>query len=529
MAGPERDFATIRRMSTRPIASATLKIGMEVHVELATRSKMWSRTANIAHPEHADAEPNSLIDPIVLGLPGALPVMNRAAVEMSMMVGLALNCEIARLSKWDRKNYFYPDLPKGYQISQYDLPLCFDGEIEIASAQAEGGVRKVGIIRAHLEEDTGKLGHELPGGGAYHGSLVDLNRAGTPLLEIVSAPDLQSADEAVTYGQELRNLCRFLGVSEGVMQRGHMRFEPNVNVIITTDDGHQFATPIVEIKNLNSFKSLHGAIEYEFKRQVEAWKSDGLTHAPGAKSTRGWDDVRGVTPLQREKEEAHDYRYFPDPDLVPVVVEDAWREVVRARLPELPMLRRARYQDAYGLSAAEAATLTAERDLCLFYEACIAAVLERGGAKTSTTHAGTQCAKWLLNAGAKRANERNVAIEHLGISAAQVAHIIDLRDRDVIGSNAADELFGLLCDASMNEVDVETLARERGLLQVKDESLLDRWVAEAIAAQPQAAKDFAEGKDAAAGRLVGHVMKVSAGQADAKALQAKLRARLRTG
>ncbi|HVP73420.1 MAG TPA: hypothetical protein VMS30_06745, partial [Phycisphaerales bacterium] len=246
------------------VASARLKIGMEVHVELATRTRLFSRTASVAHRDHFDAPPNSLIDPVILGLPGALPVMNRAAVEQAMLVGLALNCQIARHSRWDRKNYFYPDLPKGYQISQYDLPLCFDGEIDVHLGGAEGGaMRKVGIIRAHLEEDAGKLGHELPGGARYDGSLVDYNRAGTPLLEIVSAPDLTSADEAVAYAQELRTLCRFLGVSEAIMQRGHMRFEPNINVIIDTRDGREFATPVVEVKNLNSFKSLHGAIEFE--------------------------------------------------------------------------------------------------------------------------------------------------------------------------------------------------------------------------------------------------------------------------
>ncbi len=227
------------------IGSTRLKIGMEIHVELATRSKMFSRAANLAHPDHYEAGPNTLLDPVVAALPGALPVMNRDAIEMSMMVGMALNCSIAEFSKWDRKNYYYPDLPKGYQISQYDLPLCFDGELRFSGA--DGTTRRVGIIRAHLEEDTGKLSHELPGGRPYDGSLVDLNRAGTPLLEIVTYPDLETADDTVIFAQELRNICRFLGVSEGVMQRGHMRFEPNVNVIIDTADGHEFATPIVAV------------------------------------------------------------------------------------------------------------------------------------------------------------------------------------------------------------------------------------------------------------------------------------------
>jgi aspartyl-tRNA(Asn)/glutamyl-tRNA(Gln) amidotransferase subunit B len=513
---------------SRSVASARLKIGMEIHVELATRTKMFTRVANVAHPDHYDAEPNSLIDPMVAALPGALPVINKRAVEMSIMIGLALNCQVAPAtahSKWDRKNYFYPDLPKGYQISQYDLPLCFDGAVEIPTPLQQH--KRIGIIRAHLEEDTGKLGHELPGGFHYEGSLVDLNRAGTPLLEIVTAPDLESADEAVTFGKELRNICRFVRVTEGIMQRGHMRFEPNVNVIIDTDDGHEFATPIVEIKNLNSFKSLKNAIEYELKRQVEQWQLDGIAHRPGLKSTRGWDDVRGVTVLQREKEEAHDYRYFPDPDLPPVVVSDAWREEIAARIPELPMRRRARYQDQYGLPAKDALALTDDADLCFFYEACIEAVHALSGSQVPTLHAGKECAKWLLNAGAKRANDRGVGIHELGISARQIAQIIHLRDQNTIGSTAADELFGLLCEQEYRNANALDVATARGLVQVKDEAQLDQWVDEATAAQPQAAADFAAGKDAAAGRLVGHVMRISNGQADAAAVNARLREKLR--
>ncbi|MCA9299534.1 MAG: hypothetical protein KDA28_10735 [Phycisphaerales bacterium] len=243
-------------------------IGMEIHVELATRSKMFSRSANVAHAAYEDALPNTLTDPTVLALPGALPVMNREAVEQSMMVGLALGCTINRLSRWDRKSYFYPDLPKAYQISQYDLALCIEGSFEfpvtdeLGRPAGEDCRHIVRIRRAHLEEDAGKLSHELPGGGSIDGSLVDLNRAGTPLLEIVTEPDLTSADEAVSFGKALRQLCRFLGVTQGVMQRGHMRFEPNINCRLTFDDGRVVTTPIVEVKNLNSFRALRGAIEY---------------------------------------------------------------------------------------------------------------------------------------------------------------------------------------------------------------------------------------------------------------------------
>jgi aspartyl-tRNA(Asn)/glutamyl-tRNA(Gln) amidotransferase subunit B len=508
------------------IVSTELKIGMEIHVELSTRSKMFTRVASGAHPANYDAPPNTLVDPVVAALPGALPVMNRAAVERAIMVGLALNCSIARLSKWDRKNYFYPDLPKGYQISQYDLPLCFDGEL-IIHVDEGAPARRVGIIRAHLEEDTGKLGHELPGGLRYDGSLVDLNRAGTPLLEIVTQPDITSADEAVVFAQELRTICRFLGVTEGVMQRGHMRFEPNVNVVITTDDGHRIATPIVEVKNLNSFKALRGAIEYEHARQIEEWKTSGIAAAPGLKTTRGWDDDRGMTLLQREKEEAHDYRYFPDPDLIPVEVSDAWRDSIAARIPELPMARRARYREDFHLTPKEALALTDDRDLCLFFEECIAAVV-RLSTQEELLHRnpGKECANWLLNAGAKRANERGCGIHELGITPAQVAQIIELRDTNAIGSSAADELFGILCDPAVRD-DAESVATARGLLQVRDDGQLDEWIAQTLAAQPQAAADFAAGKDAALGRLTGEVMRRSAGKADAAVVQEKLRARLR--
>jgi len=497
------------------IVSTTPKIGMEVHVELATRSKMFSRSANIAHPDNWDASPNSLCDPVVLALPGALPVMNREAIEMSMMVGMALGGSVSSFSKWDRKNYFYPDLPKGYQISQYDLPLCIGGSLEIPSGM--GGTVVVGITRAHLEEDTGKTGHELPGGEEYEGSLVDYNRAGVPLLEIVTEPDLSCAEDAVTFGKELRNLCRFLGVTEGVMQRGHMRFEPNINVIIKLDDGREAATPIAEIKNLNSFRAVHGAIDYEVRRQVEAWKEDGVEMGAGMKSTMGWDDQKETTFLQRSKEDAHDYRYFPEPDLIPVSVDEEWKSRVAERIPELPIQLRCRYQDEHGLPEKDARAIVDERDLCMYFESCMAVM---PGAAS-----GAEIAKWLLNAGSRVANERSVDIQDLGITPLQLAGIIQLRASDSIGSSAANELFELLCDADDT---ADAVAESAGLLQVNDPGALSGWVEEAIQAQPEAAGDFAGGKDAAIGRLVGHVMKASGGQADAAAVRRCLEDKLRS-
>ncbi|MDX1565979.1 MAG: hypothetical protein R3236_11260, partial [Phycisphaeraceae bacterium] len=279
------EHTTIEGLRTR------LLVGLEIHVELSTRSKMWTGAANVAHVDHEDAEPNSLVDPVVMGLPGTLPVMNRRAVEMSIRVGLALGCAIATRCKWDRKSYCYPDLPKNYQISQYDLPLCGEGVLEAPLDDEDSQRRPVRIRRAHLEEDAGKLLHEAPGGRPIDGSIVDLNRAGTPLLEIVTEPDINSAQQAVAFGRALRNIVRHLDVSEAVMQRGHMRFEPNINVIIEKD-GREYATPIVEIKNLNSFKALRDSIEHEHVRQVHQWLEDGKVMGPRMKQTRGWDDAK---------------------------------------------------------------------------------------------------------------------------------------------------------------------------------------------------------------------------------------------
>jgi aspartyl-tRNA(Asn)/glutamyl-tRNA(Gln) amidotransferase subunit B len=503
--------------ATADIVSTRLMVGLEIHVELATRTKMFTRAGSPGNPEFYDREPNSLVTPLVAALPGTLPVMNRRAVEMSMMVGLALGCSVARRSKWDRKNYTYPDLPKGYQISQYDLPLCHDGSFELAIP--EGGTRRIGIIRAHLEEDTGKLGHELPGGFRYEGSLVDLNRAGTPLLEVVTAPDFGSAAEVVAFAQELRSICRFLGVTEGIMQKGHMRFEPNVNLVLSLADGSEVRTPVVEVKNLNSFKALRGAIEHEASVQAARWREDGRTMGPGTKSTRGWDDERGVTVLQREKEDAHDYRYFPDPDLVPVVVDEAWLARVRSEIPELPSARRTRYVGEYGLERKDADALVEERAACLFFEECVAAA--GGGAK-----AGYACGKFLLNQLSKRANELGCPLERAGLAPAQVAGIVALRESGTLGAQNVDALVAAIAGSAEAPNDA---AARLGLLVVQDDAALDAWVDQAIAANPQAAADVRAGKAAAIGRIVGAAMKLAGGKADAKTVNARIMQRLSGG
>ncbi len=484
-----------------------LMVGMEVHVELATRTKMFTGAPNVAHVDHYDAAPNSLTDPVVLGMPGTLPVINKRAVEMSMLVGLALGCQIAKFTKWDRKSYYYPDLPKNYQISQYDLPLCFDGAIDIRSTdEPNAPTKRIGIIRAHLEEDAGKLQHEAPGGIPIDYSIVDLNRAGTPLLEIVTEPDFETAEQCVIFAQALRNICRHLGVSEGIMQRGHMRFEPNINVIIQRD-GKEYRTPVVEIKNLNSFKALYGAVQYEYERQVEEWLETGRVQGRGEKRTRGWDDVKQVTVLQREKEDAHEYRYFPDPDLVPVVVSDEWLESVRQQLPELPAARQQRYVDDLGLKPIDARTIIEEPTLTRFFEEVLITGIEP-----------RRAAAMLLNYGAKRANERNVRIDELGITPQQVGEIAALQEADKISSSAADELFALCCEEAHRGAAVEQLAQQRGLLQVSDTAALEGYVDQVLgdAKNAKAVADIQGGKAAAIGALIGQVMKLSKGQANPK-------------
>lgn len=487
--------------------NAQLCVGLEVHVELATRSKMFTNAPNLAHHHHYDAEPNTLCDPVVLGMPGVLPVINQDAVEKSILVGLALDCQINRFTKWDRKSYFYPDLPKNYQISQYDKPLCFGGSIDIpAHDETEtpsGTTKKIRIIRAHLEEDAGKLLHEAPGGKKIDHSIVDLNRAGTPLLEIVTHPDFTSADQALAFCEMLRNICRFLGVSECVMQRGHIRFEPNINVIIERA-GQIHKTPIVEIKNLNSFKALHGAIEYEHVRQVEQWLETGQVMSSGSKSTRGWDDEHGVTTLQREKEDAHDYRYFPDPDLLPVTISDEWLETIQKQMPQLPHDRLRKYVRDYHLPNKQANALIAEREVCYFFEEVVSEGVDP-----------KRSAAMLLNSGAKRANEQNCLISDIGIHPKQIKQIIELLDEDKIGSNAADELFGLCCNSKS---DAEQLAQQHGLLQVSDHGALNDYINQVLEnpKMTKAVEDIRNGKNQAIGALIGQVMKLSKGQANPK-------------
>jgi aspartyl-tRNA(Asn)/glutamyl-tRNA(Gln) amidotransferase subunit B len=437
-------------------------------------------------------EPNTQVDEQVLGLPGVLPVMNKRAVEYAIKAGLALGCRIAKHTKWDRKSYYYPDLPKNYQISQYDLPLCYEGEFELV--RKDGSSVKIRIRRAHLEEDAGKLLHEAPGGYAIDFSIVDLNRAGTPLLEIVTEPDLTTPADVALFGQELQKIVQYLGVSLGQMQMGHMRFEPNINVHITDAEGAVHKTAITEIKNLNSFSVLERATAYEVQRQIREWEETGSL---GRKSTHGWDEASGTTFLQREKEDANDYRYFPDPDLVPVEVDDAWLAEIKAQVGELPVARRKRYVEALGLSATDAAILAGDRATGEFYESAIAA---GGDAK--------RVSNLILSHGRRLANEKAVALTEIGVSPTRFAEVAKLIDDNKISASSAGSIFDRLRE---KDAPAEAIAQELGLMQVSDTSAIDAAIDAVIAANPKPLQDYRAGKQTAMGALVGMVMKSGKG------------------
>ncbi len=506
------------------IVSAQLIVGMEVHVELATRTKVFSRAGNPASDEFAEAEPNTLVDPVVLGLPGTLPVLNEQAVEAAMLVGLALGCDVDGPTHWDRKSYLYPDLPKGYQISQYDCALCRHGMAEVFPEDARGKVdlnakTYIRINRAHLEEDAGKLLHEAPGGGPIDFSIIDFNRAGTPLLEIVTEPDFRTVDEVVGFARQLRLLCRHLEVSRCVMEKGQIRFEPNINMQLTLDDGREVFTPIVEIKNLNSFRSLRGAIEYEARSQPDRWRRDGLEHAPGAKTTRGWDPDQNRTVVQRTKEDAHDYRYFPEPDLPPVFVDEPWEVRVRTRLVETPTDRLKRWVGSFGFDAAGAWALLEEPDACEYLDLCIRETWDLGVPRNQV---GSLVGALLMQVGTRLANEQQCRVDQLGISSDQVADLAQMRHEGLLSAQAAIRIFEMLCDDAESERDPCALAEREGLLTIRDDATLDAWINEVIEENPSIVEQIRSGKVQALGRLIGAVMKLSGGAADAAEVRRRL-------
>jgi len=479
-------------------------VGLEIHVELATETKMFCRCRN-----RFGDPPNTHVCPVCIGMPGVLPVMNRQAVEYAVKVALALNCKVAELTKWDRKSYYYPDLPKNYQISQYDLPLGEGGGLEVPLA--DGADKTVRILRAHLEEDAGKNVHDHP---SHTG--VDLNRAGVPLLEIVSEPDMNGPEEVMAFARAMQRLVRWLGVSEANMQMGHMRFEPNINLHITRE-GRTYKTPIVEVKNLNSFRALERTVEYEIERQYAQWQDDpeGYSLAKLGKQNRGYDDDRGQTVFQREKEESHDYRYFPEPDLVPVHVDEAWRESIRRTIGELPLGRRGRFMEQYALTFKEADALTQDAPTGDLLDAAVAA-----GADAK------RCTNLLLGRGAAIANERTCTIAEIGLRSDQLAELAKMLSAGEVNATAAAKVFDRMVQTGRGP---KAIAEAEGLLAITDAGAIETWVDEAIAAHPQAAEDVRAGgkkQKKAFGFLTGQVMQRSRGAAQPGEVQRLLRQKL---
>ncbi|MCK4914374.1 MAG: Asp-tRNA(Asn)/Glu-tRNA(Gln) amidotransferase subunit GatB [Planctomycetes bacterium] len=467
-------------------------VGLEIHVQLLTKSKMFCSCA-ISFGERA----NSRVCPVCVGMPGSLPVMNKKAVELSALAGMALNCKIAKFTKWDRKSYYYPDLPKNYQISQYDLPLAAAGFIEIPLEN--GQTKTIRITRAHLEEDAGKNLHTT---GNF--SQVDLNRAGTPLLEIVTEPDLSSAAEVRSLAVELQRIVRYLGVSEADMQKGHMRFEPNVNLHITKD-GKEYKTPIAEIKNLNSFRAIERSVDYEVQRQLDEFSRTGITMETGNKTTRGWDDDAGKTVLQREKEEANDYRYFPDPDLVPVEFTDSWLAEIRAGLCEMPIKRQLRFVNEYDLSDYDAGVLTAERTTADFFEEAV----KSGGQSKRVCNLLTQV-------GLKMANEANCSAAELGITAENLAKLAKMADGGQISATAAKTIMEKMTQTADEP---KVIAEQLNLIQKNDTAELEVIVEKILAENAKAVEDVKSGgkkSKAAKGFLLGQVMQKTKGRANPK-------------
>ncbi len=474
-------------------------IGIEVHVELMTASKMFCGCA-----VEFGAEPNTRTCPTCLGLPGALPAPNQAAIESIISIGLALNCQVSERSVFHRKNYFYADLPKNYQISQFDVPVCIGGYLDVS---VDGETRRVGIERAHMEEDTGKSTH-LGAGGRIHdaqGTLLDFNRSGVPLVEIVSRPDIRSAAESRAYAQELRSIVAELGVSDARLEEGSIRFDANVS--IRPEGADELGTK-VEVKNMNSFRSLERAVDFEIGRQTELVESGGLV----VQETRHWDEEVGVTQSMRTKEGSSDYRYFTDPDLVPMVMDQDWVDRVRERLPELPAQRRERYE-SQGLDTDSAGVLSGvDATLRKIYDE---AVLSGAPAKAA--------ANWLTGEVIAWARKREVDSAGLPLDGAGLAELIGMVGSGVVSSSAAKEVLdGVLS----GEGSPEFVAGNRDLMQVSDEGLLESAVAEVILANPGAVDEYRSGEHKVVGFLVGQVMKATQGKADPRAVNQILRDKL---
>jgi aspartyl-tRNA(Asn)/glutamyl-tRNA(Gln) amidotransferase subunit B len=486
-----------------PSTSAALEryepvIGIEVHCQLKTASKMFCSCSTA----YDGAPPNTHVCPICLGLPGALPTINRAAVEHVLATGIAIEASSPEKTRWERKNYFYPDLPKGYQISQYEIPLTANGRLTFETSE---GPVTIGITRAHLEEDTAKLIH-APGPDGRRVSLVDFNRSGAPLMEIVTDPDVRSAEQARRYAEELQLLLRAIGASDADMERGQMRVEANVS--LRPRGTEPFGTR-VEVKNMNSFRSVERAIAFEIDRQAEALDAGATL----TQDTRGWDETKGETYVMRSKEDSHDYRYFPEPDLPPLRVDGAWLAEIRTRLPELPAVRRERYSTAYGLSPYDASVLVVEPRATALFEAVLAA--GDAGPVEPKAAANWVTGSWLglLKSDPEAAGR---------VEAAQLSDLIGRVARGELSGTNAKEVFA---EHASTGAAVGTIVEARGFHQISDAGALTAIVDEVIAANPGAVADYRAGKPVV-GFFVGQVMKATRGQANAAVVQDAVRAKL---
>lgn len=456
-------------------------IGLEVHVELHTKSKIFCGCA-----VEFGAPPNTNTCPICLGHPGALPVVNKQAVEFAIKAAMALNCEIASETKFDRKNYFYPDSPKAYQISQYDQPIGQNGYIDI---EVNGVQKRIGITRLHLEEDAGKLTH-LPAGA---GSLVDFNRVGTPLLEIVSEPDIRSPEEAKAYLEKLRAIMQYCEVSDVKMEEGSLRCDANISLRPWGQE--QFGTR-TELKNMNSFRAVQRGLEYEEIRQAELLDAGREV----VQETRRWDETQGKTFSMRSKEEAHDYRYFPDPDLVRITIDDEWKESIRATIPELPDAKKKRYAEEYGLSVYDAEVITSSIGLARLFEESL-----------DYTKDAKAAANWIMGDLLGYLNANHLEVEQVKLTGKGLGEMIGLIEKGTISTKIAKTVFKTMLETGKAP---QQIVEEQGLVQISDEGAILEIVDKVIAANPQSVADYKSGKQKAIGYLVGQVMKETKGKAN---------------
>ncbi|MBR6729394.1 MAG: Asp-tRNA(Asn)/Glu-tRNA(Gln) amidotransferase subunit GatB [Clostridia bacterium] len=465
-------------------------IGLEVHAELKTNTKIYCGCKN-----EFGGDPNTHTCPICTGMPGTLPVLNKRVVDFAIKAGLAMNCSITQYSKQDRKNYFYPDLPKAYQISQFDLPLCQNGYIDIL---VEGETRRIGITRIHIEEDAGKLVHDDYG----NTSMADYNRCGVPLIEIVSEPDLRSPEEARIFLETLKSILEYTEVSDCKMQEGSLRCD--VNLSLRPEGQAEYGTRC-EMKNINSFRAAVRSMEYEQKRQAAVLDNGGVIE----QETRRWDDVKGMSVVMRTKEDAHDYRYFPEPDLLPIVISDEWIEEIRQSLPELPEQRRARYIDEYGLPEYDAYILTSSKKLADYFDATVAL-----DATPKTV------SNWLMGDITKLVNEAERETGDVPYEPAHLNSLITLIEKGTISNSAAKKVL----DAMFREPEEPAKIVEKlGLSQVSDEGALLQMVQEVLAQNPQSIADYKAGKDRAMGFLMGQIMRVSRGKANPQVINKLLK------